>query len=111
MDKSTPKISISGERDFFLPIIAKDDELLRHLHNIICRCNMTLFFNMLFANFDPDVPDLPNVNYQAFFDHVVPPTLAQSEEIWDLGLKLRVQVYNYNMYKDPQKDMISVMFP
>jgi len=80
-------------------------------HNIIRRCNVTLFFNSLFAEFDPEASDLSNVDYRTFFDYVVPPELAQSMGIWNLGLKLKTQLYLYKMRKDPQTNMIDEMFP
>jgi hypothetical protein len=81
------------------------------IYDIIRRCNMTLFFNLLFSNFDPSVPDLPNVQQSFFFDYIVPSNMSHSEEIWDLDLNLRVQIYIYKMYKNPHKNTFNTMFP
>ncbi|GBB93990.1 hypothetical protein RclHR1_02270014 [Rhizophagus clarus] len=80
--------------------------------NIIRRSNLTHFFNLLFANFDPAVPDFQNVDATSFFSYIVPPNLIKTEEIWDLDLNLRVQIYISKINKDPQqRNLYKVMFP
>ncbi|CAI2172417.1 14515_t:CDS:2 [Funneliformis geosporum] len=79
--------------------------------NIVRRCNITLFFNSLFAEFDPESSDLSKVDYRTFFDYIVPPSLSQSMEIWQLGLKLKTQLYLYKMRKDPLTNIFNELFP
>src|SRR5436190_4111191 len=81
------------------------------IRDVVRRCNMTLFFNMLFSNFDPDEAYLPNVHPKHFFNYIVPSNMAHSEEIWDLDLNLRIQIYIYKMCKNPQKNVFNNMFP
>ncbi|GBC09328.1 hypothetical protein RclHR1_08770007 [Rhizophagus clarus] len=87
--------------------ISKKNEVF----NTVIRSNVTHFFNLLFTNFDPAVPDLQKVDIESFFNYVVPTNLKQSEEIWDLYLKLRVQIYISIINKNPQKKFYNVMFP
>ncbi|GET50967.1 hypothetical protein GLOIN_2v1589342 [Rhizophagus irregularis DAOM 181602=DAOM 197198] len=81
------------------------------LSNLVRRSNITHFFNLLFANFDPAVPDLQKVDIKSFFKYVVPPNLMQSEKIWDQDLNLRVQIYISILNKNPQKNLCNIMFP
>jgi hypothetical protein len=81
------------------------------LYNLVRRSNITHFFNLLFANFDPAEPDLQKVDTKSFFNYVVPPRLMQNEAIWDLDINLRVQVYISIINKNPQKNLYNVMFP
>lgn len=81
------------------------------LSNLVRRSNITHFFNLLFANFDPAVPDLQKVDTKSFFKYVVPPSLMQSEKIWDLDLNLKVQIYISMINKNPQKNLYKNMFP
>ncbi|CAG8695325.1 3767_t:CDS:2, partial [Funneliformis mosseae] len=78
---------------------------------MVRRCNVTLFFNSLFAEFDPEASDLSNVDYRTFFDYIVPSSLSQSMEIWHLGLKLKTQLYLYKTRKEPLTNFFDKMFP
>ncbi|GBC03356.1 hypothetical protein RclHR1_05090003 [Rhizophagus clarus] len=81
------------------------------LYDLVRRSNITHFFNLLFANFDPAVPDLQKIDTKSFFNYVVPPSFMQSERIWDIDLNLRVQIYISIINKNPQKNLYESMFP
>lgn len=81
------------------------------VYNLVVRSNITHFFNLLFTNLDPTLPDLQKVDIKSFFNYIVPPTLMKHEKVWDLYLNIRVQLYISRINKNPQKNLYRIMFP
>jgi hypothetical protein len=95
----------------FIDINKFDMSNKNEVFNIVLRSNINHFFNLLFTNYDPFVPNLQKVDIESFLNYVVPPTMIQLESIWDLYLNLRVQVYISIINRNPQKNFYRIMFP
>ncbi|RGB41486.1 hypothetical protein C1646_739058 [Rhizophagus diaphanus] len=95
----------------FIDIIKFEISNKNEVFNLIIYSNITHFFNLLFTNLDPTLPDLQKVDIKTFFNYIVPPTLMKHGKVWDLYLNFRVQLYISRINKNPQKNLFINMFP